>query len=177
LAYNYFARYESPDLFACRAATRAFFVLPKSDDQGEEESLQREAIEERLEAMRGYAFPDLLSIFLIPNFFEELAGMYNRGLIDREVTKHYLGAVSLAVWNDLYWFVGRERQKNPNTYIEWLEMLRDVAPWVARRQGVELSRLDPGGELQPSGEEKWRGVNVGMSLRWRRRRDRERERG
>lgn len=46
-----------------------------------------------------------LTSLLFVNFWEELGGLYNRKLVDREVIRQYLGAPIVAYWDDAQWFV------------------------------------------------------------------------
>ena len=67
------------------------------------------------------------------NFWEELAGMYNRGLVDDEIVVDYFGAAALDVWSRSRWFVCHLRHDSPNSMAQFEQMCKTVAQ---RRQAA-----------------------------------------
>ncbi len=111
LTYNYTERFATPALLAYHQMTEDLFRLEgASGDQ-------------RYEVFQGWKYEDQLAALLVPNLFEELAGMYNQGLLHKKITKEFFGLTALDVWNRGSWFIDRSRQSTPEYYEQWELML------------------------------------------------------
>jgi hypothetical protein len=101
LTYNFTARFSSPELLPYNQMTRDLFELGDStEDEGYEQYLNRS--------------------------FEELAGMYNQGLLHKGIAKDYFGYTAQELWNEGWWFIRRFRESDDNFYAQWLLMLEDM---------------------------------------------------
>jgi hypothetical protein len=114
LTYNFTARFSSPELLQYNQMTRDLFQLGNcTEDEGYERYLNR-------------SFEDQLAVLIVPNLIEELAGMYNQGLLHRGIAKDYFGFTAQELWNEGWWFIKRFREADENFYAQWLLMLEDM---------------------------------------------------
>ncbi len=114
LTYNFTARFSSPELLPYNQMTRDLFELgDSSEDEGYERYLKR-------------SFEDQLAVLIVPNLIEELAGMYNQGLLHKGIAKDYFGFTARELWNEGWWFIKRFRESDENFYAQWLLMLEDM---------------------------------------------------
>jgi len=114
LTYNYTARFSDPERIKHYAKTSELFDLDGTDADTRWAEYESWSIEEQLDAL------------VFPNLFEELAGMYNRGLIDKKIAKEFFGTPASAVWENAAWFVGRIRKSDASYYTQWETMLRKM---------------------------------------------------
>ncbi len=100
LAHRYLERYGDPDEIWLVAE---FVDFVKGDGTTRGAALARweaMSVEEKLEILHGL------------NFWEELAGMYKRRLIDRRVVREYFGEPALAYWRMSEWFIQDQRRRS-----------------------------------------------------------------
>lgn len=71
-------------------------------------------------------YADRLQTVHILNFWEELAGRYNRKQVDQEIVRDYFGAGACLVWDDGKWFATYQREKNPRAMEQLEKMCADV---------------------------------------------------
>lgn len=81
---------------------------------------------ERLEEFHAGDLQERLEILVAPNFLEEVAGMYNRDLLDREIVSEVLGEVVTTWWTLGSWFIEPERARNPKHLRQWKAMRDDM---------------------------------------------------
>jgi hypothetical protein len=79
LTYNYMERFNSPELLPFHQKTADLFRSRTPADEGE-----------RYADFLKWDQKDKLAVLVVPNFFEEVAGMYNHGLLDRNVAQGLL---------------------------------------------------------------------------------------
>lgn len=77
------------------------------------------------------------------NFWEELGGMYNRDLIDREIVDDYFGPEAEYIWKGISWFVTYQRNRDPDAMVEMQKMCEMI---YLRRQ-AESKPVEPIPEL------------------------------
>ncbi len=111
LTYNYTQRFATPELLPFHERTDKLFRL---DGVSAKKSYKR---------FQRWDYEDKLAALLVPNLFEELAGMYNQGLLHKGITKDFFGATALDVWKRGYWFIDLSRKSNPKYYEQWQLML------------------------------------------------------
>jgi hypothetical protein len=111
LTYNYTNRFSSPELLRYHQKTGELFA--PSDDDADERYRQF------LELSRA----DQLAALVIPNLLEELAGMYNHGLLDKKIAKDFFGEIARDLWEHGFWLIERWRQTDPSYYEQWGLML------------------------------------------------------
>jgi len=114
LTYNYTERFAKPELLPFHQKTRSLFNLGGA------------TADERFETFANWSTEDQLGALLVPNLFEELAGMYNQGLLHRRITKEYFGRTAHAFWDEGEWFILALRASYPRYYEQWERMLRDM---------------------------------------------------
>ena len=102
-----------------------------SDTTGRRSTGSRLSVE-RITPRGARPFPDKKrteQIYYILNFFEELAGLYNRGLVDADLTRVYLGHFALLFWNGLSWWWIRRLRAQPgqgDLFEELRKMCADI---------------------------------------------------
>jgi hypothetical protein len=110
---------------------------------------------------------------VLPNLIEEVAAMYNRNLVDRDITAEVLGPLAEAMWRrSIPLVVGsRKSRKDRWVYAEWEQMQKDTLRRRSdarrrRQRGPALRRLlsassrrdyaraqsEPLGGIQPDAE-------------------------
>jgi hypothetical protein len=70
----------------------------------------------------------VLAITALPNLLEDIAGMYNRNLLDRAVVKTGVEAVVESVWGEKssWWFLHFRSDPGSNTYQDLVKMVDDL---------------------------------------------------
>jgi hypothetical protein len=133
-AFGYFERWTNPQAVRY-VAEMADLLRPTRSwetDAGRWRSWNKRTHEQRLESI------------LFVNFWEELGGLYNRQLVDREVIRLYLGATSVAYWESGAWFVKCAEDegsgKNPHVFEQWRKMNQDIDLWLETRDKPNLRR-------------------------------------
>lgn len=113
LTYNYLARWEHPDFFPSREAAGRFLELSKStpDDRW------RQWVE------GGDPPQTRIQITAVFDFWEEVAGAYNHGLLDDDVFRSGMAHLLNAQWERWEWFISKAREDDANVFGEW---------WTAR---------------------------------------------
>jgi hypothetical protein len=95
LTYNYTHRFSSPELLRYHEKTGELFA--PSEDRAEE----------RYRKFLALGRADQLAALVIPNLLEELAGMYNHGLLDKRIAKDFFGETARDIWVGGSWLVER----------------------------------------------------------------------
>jgi hypothetical protein len=114
-AHQYLQRYDEPHLLPYIVKTHAVIG-------GEAQHADRIATWDEM------SFAEQLDALLFLNFWEELAGMYNRKLVDREIVAEWFGDAAIAYWQMAEWLVLHQRDELPEDgiYIEWEKMCADI---------------------------------------------------
>lgn len=123
LAHRYLERYGSTDEIPLVAK---FFEFVKIEPAARGPKLaeweQKMSVEQRLEILHGL------------NFWEELAGMYLRGLINRKIVRQYFGDSALTYWGWSEWFIDHERHQSPG-----IEMMNQFEAMCDHIQGGRIA--------------------------------------
>ncbi len=114
LTYNYTHRFSSPELLQYHEKTGELFK-PVDTAAGK-----------RYREFLAMGRADKLAALVVPNLFEELAGMYNQGLLDKAITKEYFGDAAREVWESGSWLIERWRKTDPTYFKQWQLMLEDM---------------------------------------------------
>jgi hypothetical protein len=136
-AFAYYGRYSDPDALCYLAEMTKLLRLsvpPETDDERWHEWNEKD-LELRLGSL----------VFV--NFWEELGGLYNRRLVDRNVIRIYLGAILVELWKDGAWFVTRCQEDDPRAFEEWGKMAKNTGRWLDRRDHPKRRWLQRGGVL------------------------------
>jgi hypothetical protein len=97
-AHQYLERYNSQHHLEARARLIEFFTIKPEEERSRIARWEDMSYGEKLDTVRGL------------NFWEELAGMYNRKLVDREIIADYFGSEAVSIWNRVTWFVEYQRR-------------------------------------------------------------------
>jgi hypothetical protein len=122
-AFAYYGRYSDPDALPYIAEMTK--LLEKSTPPETDDARWRKWKEQGLEAR--------LKSLLFVNFWEELGGLYNRRLVDRNVIRIYLGVVLVELWEGGRWFIERNQEENGRAFEEWTRMAANTKKWLYRR--------------------------------------------
>lgn len=114
LTYNYTDRFADPALIPFRQKTSDLFVLDETSEDEKWEIYRQWSVEDKVEAL------------VLPNLVEELAGMYNNGLLNKKIVEDFFGFTANELWNDGWWFIRRSRETYAAYYSQWEKMLRDM---------------------------------------------------
>jgi hypothetical protein len=122
LSYQYFERFSKYSLEDSYVRAKTFVFPPPGDKAEEQRRWDRFKHWEKSDPSKA---SDLIFIL---NFFEELGGVYKRGVVDRQVIREYLGKFAFAFWKQLDWFVPRIREDRsaPTLYEDWEAMCKAV---------------------------------------------------
>lgn len=87
-----------------------------------------EAPEDRFLAFLAWDSPKQLDALVVPNLIEEIAGMYNQGLLHRPIAEDFFGILAADMWQIGSWFITRYRDHadDQNFYRQWEKMLRRI---------------------------------------------------
>ncbi len=113
-ALHYMERYDGRHHIDPRVRLDQFFMIEPSQ-QGE-----------RIETWEAMSFKQATLTVQGLNFWEELGGMYNRDLVDREITDDYFGPEAEHIWKRIAWFVTYQRSKDPDAMIEMQHMCETI---------------------------------------------------
>lgn len=130
LAYEYFKRFNDPTMHRYRVCATEFLNVKGP----------REAAHWDQWRSRGLTQTKRLEIVLVLNFFEELAGMYNRKLVDRDVVCEAFYAYSTEEWDKAWWFIERCCRTAPRTMDQWRRMNSDFSARTKPRNRWAWSR-------------------------------------
>ena len=97
-AHQYLQRYDEPQLLPYISKTHAVLT-------GDGEATARIATWDKM------LFAEKLDALLFLNFWEELAGMYNRNLVDRKIVGEWFGEAAVAYWQMAEWLVLHQREQ------------------------------------------------------------------
>jgi hypothetical protein len=114
LTYNFTERFSRPELIPYLRLTNELFT---------ERTLNEN---DRYDWYQGWSYENKLAALVVPNLIEELAGMYNQGLLHKGIAKDYFGETARELWSEGWWFIKRFRDTDQNFYAQWLLMLKDM---------------------------------------------------
>jgi hypothetical protein len=114
LAHRYLERFNGPVEIASRTMLHDFYSVRPKQQCRQIAKWKRMSYREKLDTVQGL------------NFWEELGGMYNRGLIDREIVTDYFGAAALGLSESSRWFVDYLRRGNPKIMEQFHAMCIDI---------------------------------------------------
>jgi hypothetical protein len=134
-ALHYMERYNGRRHVGPRARLNAYFMIRPAQQEKRIETWEKMPYRETLLTVQGL------------NFWEELSGMYNRDLVDREIVDDYFGPEAEHIWKRISWFVTYQRNKDPDAMIEMQEMCKTIR---GRRQ-AEGKPVEPVPELPTVG--------------------------
>jgi hypothetical protein len=74
------------------------------------------------------SFRERIDVLVVLNFWEEMAGMYNRELVDQQIIVDYFGDAAIAFWERSMWLAMYLRGPGPGKaiYNEWEKMCLDI---------------------------------------------------
>ncbi len=117
-AHRYLERYNSPPEISSRTRVHDFFMSgPRTGRLG-----RRRWERARIGEWEGMTHAEKLDTVQGLNFWEELAGMYNLGLVDDEIVSEYFGTAALSIWAGTRWFVEYLRRDQPATMEQFEKM-------------------------------------------------------
>jgi hypothetical protein len=99
LAHRYLERYGHPDEIQLVAELVRFIKVDAAARGATLAHWEAMSLEAKLEILHGL------------NFWEELAGMYKRKLVDRKIVREYFGVPALTYWKWSEWFIDDQRKK------------------------------------------------------------------
>lgn len=71
--------------------------------------------------------PDIaIHVFISLAYFEDMALLYNRHYIDRDLIKSLLRAAIIGFYNESKWFRDKAKRKDKESYIEFDKMCKDL---------------------------------------------------
>jgi len=122
-AFAYYGRYSDPDALPYLAEMTKLLKksVPPETDDARWRKWNDQVLEARLQSL----------VFV--NFWEELGGLYNRRLVDRNVIRIYLGAVLVELWDGGQWFIERSQKEDSRAFEEWARMAANTKKWLYRR--------------------------------------------
>jgi hypothetical protein len=115
-AHRYLERYGDPAELPHIVAFHAFMKIEPGREAAQLTRWRRMGLLNRLKILR----------FL--NFWEELAGMYNRGLVDKGVVRDYFAAPALYYWKMSSWFIRYEQDRDPDAMSQFRLMCEEFDP-------------------------------------------------
>jgi hypothetical protein len=126
-AHQYLERYGDPREISLNAMLYDFIKVEPVEEAGRQELWQRMPSKQRLEIIHGL------------NFWEELAGMYHRHLVDRRIVRDYFGGSAIAYWQWAQWFITYRRDKQQSD--ELMKELEDMCSQIERGERARAQRM------------------------------------
>jgi hypothetical protein len=129
-AHQYLQRYDEPQLLPY--IDKAHEVLTRGDADKST----------RIDRWEDMSFRDQLDVLLFMNFWEEMAGMYNRKLVDRKIIDEYFGDPAIYYWKTSKWLalLMREQMPDAKIYNEWERMCSEMEPRLKPTQAPARPR-------------------------------------
>jgi hypothetical protein len=112
ITFGFTTRFSSPEFLPYIGKTMEL-VKPSKD-----------SAEVRFAAFHEMDREEQLAALVVPNLIEELAGMYNRGLLNKKITKDYFGDFARDLWVSGSWLFGSWREKDQEFFAQWYLMLK-----------------------------------------------------
>jgi hypothetical protein len=122
-AFGYFERYSNPT--ALPYIAQMIQLLSRSTPDEDDDT--------RWHAWKDRELPERLSSLVFVNFWEELGGLYNRRLVDRNVVRTYFGPTLVEFWNEGEWFIKRYQEEDRRVFEEWERMAANTKKWLYER--------------------------------------------
>ena len=126
-AYQYLERYGDPSEIKLNAKLNKFIKAEPAEQAGRRARWEHMPVEERFEILHAL------------NFWEELAGMYRRRLVDRRIVRDYFGSAAIAYWQWAQWFIVYQREKQGSD--RPMKDLEDMRSQIVRGQRAEARRM------------------------------------
>jgi hypothetical protein len=135
-ALQYFERWSDTETLPFVTRTSQFLTVTT----GEEDA--------RWRAWKSMEYEDRLAVLVFINFWEELAFLYNRRLVDRYVIREYLGGLLVFYWEEGSWFIERSRRDDPRDLEQWAKAYpkikhsleqRDQPSWLRRMLSADTA--------------------------------------
>lgn len=98
-AHQYLERWGDPHEIALNAKLIDFIEAEPHAQAARRAHWNALSREDRLEILHGL------------NFWEEMAGMYRRGLLNRKIVRDYFGGPAISYWRWSIWFISYQREK------------------------------------------------------------------
>jgi hypothetical protein len=149
-AYEYLERYSSPSEIGLNAQFHEFIKVEPSkldpqrahwDSMSAEERSQ--ALQQRQDAQcakwENMCSEKRFEILHALNFWEELAGMYRRRLVDRRIVRDYFASGAIAYWDWAQWFIRYQRKKRGSE--RPMKDLEDLCARIDRGREAEARRM------------------------------------
>jgi hypothetical protein len=120
-AHEYLRRYGEPLLLPY--LEKAHFAIGRDWT-----ALSPSELQVRIETWEQLSFRCRIDVLVVLNFWEELAGMYNRELVDQQIIVDYFGDAAIAFWERSMWLAVHLRGPSPGKaiYNEWEKMCLDI---------------------------------------------------
>lgn len=116
LTYNFTHRFSHPEFLPYHQKTNDLFDF----EEGEGTANQQWDLYE------SWSVEEKVAALLVPNLIEEMAGMYNKDLLQKQIARDFFGYSALTFWRAGWWFIKRSRESNPEYYRQWQTMLEDM---------------------------------------------------
>jgi hypothetical protein len=83
---------------------------------------------ERLGAFLDWESKAQYDALTVPNLIEEIAGMYNRGLLHNKIIEDFFGVLACDLWKSSAWFIAeyRDHTSDRDFYRQWEKMLKRI---------------------------------------------------
>jgi hypothetical protein len=131
--HEYMQRYSSPQLIPYQ--TVAHPLIGAELEPGDRQA--------RIETWKGMPFEEKQEVLIVMNFWEELASMYNRKLVDRTVIHEYFTEAIYDFWEKSEWlrtFIKSQHEEGARVYNEFEDMCRDLCKKDLERRGHTTCR-------------------------------------
>jgi hypothetical protein len=125
-AYAYMERHYRQDFATLVSEARRFWRL--RPDRVTDAASMKAAEAARLVQWKNMPRLKKSEILLVFNFCEEIAGMFNSGLLDEEITKKMLAPAIITYWNEAGWLIESLRgERSAKVFGEWAHMYDRLA--------------------------------------------------
>lgn len=132
-ALHYMERYDGRHHIVARARMDKFLMIEPPQQGKQVRKWEKMSFEQATLTVQGL------------NFWEELGGMYNRALVDKEIVDDYFGPEAEHIWKKIAWFVTYQRDKDPDAMIEMQHMYEAIR----RSRQAEGKLVEP--IIEPAG--------------------------
>lgn len=136
-AHHYLARWNAVEEIPYTAKTWGFVAQKKSDQTAKLADWQAMSYKAKLETTH------------VMNFWEELAGMYNRNLVDCALVRDYFGSGALQFWDTSKWFIMSLRGDTPRVMVELQLMCADIKRHRDQETAPTAGRVAPDRAVLP----------------------------
>jgi hypothetical protein len=128
--YEYMRRLFATDFMPLVTRTRVFLQSGAEDRSKPTRDGKKGAVDRARARFEKMKPSERAEIILVLNFFEEMSGTYQAGLLDREIAANMLAPFAIQLWREAEWFI-QDRRRETRQLVGSRTAMRTLDRWEA----------------------------------------------